>query len=309
MESIPEISIKDFTKRKDSIAKEILRACEQVGFFSIVEHDLNTELIKKVLELSKMFFEQPNEVKTKYFIKEGAGQRGYTPYGIETAKNSVLPDQKEFWHHGRSNWSKKFDKIMPKNLFIEEIEGINDSLIELYNELEKLGQQLLSAIAISLELNNNWFDDKINNGNSILRLIHYPKLNKNDKGLRAEAHEDINLITLLLGAEQEGLEALNKNNKWIPIKVNSEKIICNVGDMLERLTNDKLKSTTHRVNNPIKSKMSKSRFSMPFFLHLNPDHLIETLSHCIDDKNPNKYKEPITADDFLKIRLKEINLN
>ncbi|MEC7381045.1 MAG: 2-oxoglutarate and iron-dependent oxygenase domain-containing protein [Pseudomonadota bacterium] len=309
MESIPEISIKDFTKRKSSIAKEILQACEEVGFFFITDHDLNAELIRKALELSNMFFKLPNEVKLKYFIKEGAGQRGYTPYGIETAKDSVFPDQKEFWHHGRSHWDKKFDKVMPKNLLISEINEMNDSLNKLYSELEKLGQKILSAIAISLNLKNNWFDDKINNGNSILRLIHYPKLNKNDKGLRAEAHEDINLITLLLGTEQEGLEALNKNNEWIPVKVNSEKIVCNVGDMLERLTNDKLKSTTHRVNNPVKSKMNESRFSMPFFLHLNPDYLIETLSNCINDKTPNKYIEPITADDFLKIRLKEINLN
>ena len=157
-------------------------------------------------------------------------------------------------------------------------------------------------------MEDEWFDNKINQGNSILRLIHYPKINQKNNGLRAEAHEDINLITLLLGTEQEGLEVLNKDNKWIPIRVNSERIVCNVGDMLERLTNDKLKSTTHRVNNPKKSITNESRFSMPFFLHFNPDYLIETIPNCIDQNRPNKYAKGITADDFLKIRLKEINL-
>jgi len=308
MESIPTISLKNYKKNKEAITKEIYNACNKVGFFSIIDHDLNIDLIKKVLKLSKEFFNQANDFKMKYCIEEGAGQRGYTPFGVETAKNALLPDQKEFWHHGRSSWNENLENKMPKNLIIEEINGINIALEDLYNDLETLGKKILSLIAVSLKLEDEWFDNKINQGNSILRLIHYPKINQKNNGLRAEAHEDINLITLLLGTEQEGLEVLNKDNKWIPIRVNSERIVCNVGDMLERLTNDKLKSTTHRVNNPKKSITNESRFSMPFFLHFNPDYLIETIPNCIEQNRPNKYTKGITADDFLKIRLKEINL-
>ena len=308
MESIPTISLKNYKKNKEAISKEIYNACNKVGFFSIIDHDLNIDLIKKVLKLSKEFFNQANDFKMKYCIEEGAGQRGYTPFGVETAKNALLPDQKEFWHHGRSSWNENLENKMPKNLIIEEINGINIALEDLYNDLETLGKKILSLIAVSLKLEDEWFDNKINQGNSILRLIHYPKINQKNNGLRAEAHEDINLITLLLGTEQEGLEVLNKDNKWIPIRVNSERIVCNVGDMLERLTNDKLKSTTHRVNNPKKSITNESRFSMPFFLHFNPDYLIETIPNCIEQNRPNKYTKGITADDFLKIRLKEINL-
>ena len=308
MESIPTISLKNYKKNKESISKEIYNACNKVGFFSIIDHDLNIDLIKKVLKLSKEFFNQDNDFKMKYCIEEGSGQRGYTPFGVETAKNALLPDQKEFWHHGRSSWNENLENKMPKNLIIEEINGINIALEDLYNDLETLGRKILSLIAVSLKLEDEWFDNKINQGNSILRLIHYPKIDQKNNGLRAEAHEDINLITLLLGTEQEGLEVLNKDNKWIPIKVNSERIVCNVGDMLERLTNDKLKSTTHRVNNPKKSITNESRFSMPFFLHFNPDYLIETIPNCIEQNRPNKYTKAITADDFLKIRLKEINL-
>ena len=308
MESIPTISLKNYKKNKEAISKEIYNACNKVGFFSIIDHDLNIDLIKKVLRLSKEFFNQTNNFKMKYCIEEGAGQRGYTPFGVETAKNALLPDQKEFWHHGRSMWSEDLENKMPKNLIIEEINGINIALENLYSELETLGRKILSLIAVSLKLEDEWFNNKINQGNSILRLIHYPRIDQKNNGLRAEAHEDINLITLLLGTEQEGLEVLNKDNKWIPIKVNSERIVCNVGDMLERLTNDKLKSTTHRVNNPKQSIANESRFSMPFFLHFNPDYLIETIPNCIEQNRPNKYTEGITADDFLKIRLKEINL-
>ena len=308
MESIPTISLKNYKKNKEAISKEIYNACNKVGFFSIIDHDLNIDLIKKVLKLSKEFFNQANDFKMKYCIEEGAGQRGYTPFGVETAKNALLPDQKEFWHHGRSSWNENLENKMPKNLIIEEINGINIALENLYSELETLGKKILSLIAVSLKLEDEWFNNKINQGNSILRLIHYPKIDQKNNGLRAEAHEDINLITLLLGTEQEGLEVLNKDNKWIPIKVNSERIVCNVGDMLEILTNDKLKSTTHRVNNPKKSITNESRFSMPFFLHFNPDYLIETIPNCIEQNRPNKYTEGITADDFLKIRLKEINL-
>ena len=308
MEKIPTISIKNINERKNIISKDIFEACQDVGFFTIVDHDLDINLIKKVLNLSAEFFNQSKEIKTKYFIKGGAGQRGYTPLGIETAKNSKMPDQKEFWHHGRSYWSQEYKKDMPENLLIKEVKEINNELINLFDNFEETGKKILSLIAIALNLKENWFDNKINQGNSILRMIHYPKLKNNSAGLRAEAHEDINLITLLIGTEQEGLEVLNKEKKWIPIDVGSNKIVCNVGDMLQRLTNDNLKSTTHRVCNPTGKKKNQPRYSIPFFLHLNPDYMIETLPNCIDKTSPNKYQDAISANDFLKIRLEEINL-
>tara|TARA_A100001011_G_scaffold146500_1_gene154608 strand:- start:533 stop:1462 length:930 start_codon:yes stop_codon:yes gene_type:complete len=308
MEKIPTISIKNINERKNIISKDIFEACQDVGFFTIVDHDLDINLIKKVLNLSAEFFNQSKEIKTKYFIKGGAGQRGYTPLGIETAKNSKMPDQKEFWHHGRSYWSQKYKKDMPENLLIKEVEDLNNELINLFDNFEEVGKKILSLVATALNLKENWFDNKINQGNSILRMIHYPKLKNNSAGLRAEAHEDINLITLLIGTEQEGLEVLNKEKKWIPIDVGSNKIVCNVGDMLQRLTNDNLKSTTHRVCNPKGKIKNQPRYSIPFFLHLNPDYIIETLPNCIDKTSPNKYLDAISANDFLKIRLEEINL-
>ena len=308
MEKIPTISIQNSNERKSIISKDIFKACKDVGFFAIVDHDLDINFIKKVLNLSAEFFNLPEEVKNQYYIKEGAGQRGYTPLGIETAKNSKIPDQKEFWHHGRSNWIQKYKKDMPENLAIKEVEEINNELISLFNNFEEVGKKILSFIAIALNLKENWFEDKINQGNSILRMIHYPKLKNNSAGLRAEAHEDINLITLLIGTEQKGLEIYNKEKKWIPINVGSDKIVCNVGDMLQRLTNDTLKSTTHRVCNPLGLGQNQPRYSIPFFLHLNPDYIIETLPNCISKNYPNKYKDAISANEFLKIRLEEINL-
>jgi isopenicillin N synthase-like dioxygenase len=181
-------------------------------------------------------------------------------------------------------------------------------LNELYEQLEKLGCKILSLISLGLDLEEDWFKDKINQGNSILRLIHYPKIKKNNMGIRAEKHEDINLVTFLLGTKQKGLEILNNDRKWMPLAVSPETIICNVGDMLERLTNDKLKSTTHRVINPRGDEAQHSRYSMPFFIHLNPDHIISTIPSCIDRENKNKYQESITADNFLQERLREIKL-
>ena len=197
---------------------------------------------------------------------------------------------------------------MPENLLIKEVEDLNNELINLFDNFEEVGKKILSLVATALNLKENWFDNKINQGNSILRMIHYPKLKDNSTGLRAEAHEDINLITLLIGTEQEGLEVLNKEKKWIPIDVGSNKIVCNVGDMLQRLTNDNLKSTTHRVCIPKGQKQNQPRYSIPFFLHLNPDYMIETLPNCIDKTSPNKYLDAISANEFLKIRLEEINL-
>ena len=306
--TIPTISLKDFDNKKEKLAIEIFYACMNLGFFSVKDHEVDISLIERALHLSKNFFQKPLQKKMNYYIDGGAGQRGYTPFGVETAKNAHHPDQKEFWHHGRSNWDKEYENTMPENLVVHELKGFNESLNELYDQLEKLGCKILSLISLGLDLEEDWFKNKINQGNSILRLIHYPKIEKNNMGIRAEEHEDINLVTFLLGTKQKGLEILNNDRKWMPLAASPETIICNVGDMLERLTNDKLKSTTHRVINPRGDEAQHSRYSMPFFIHLNPDHIISTIPSCIDRKNKNKYEESITADNFLQERLREIKL-
>ena len=306
--NIPVISINKLDFQDNDIPKKIGQACEEFGFFAIKDHKINTQLIQDSLNLSKEIFDLPFDHKIKYHQNDGAGQRGYTPFGIEKAVNAKASDQKEFWHHGRANWNKKYKPVMPQNEKVMLIEHFDEKLNKIYNKLDKLGEKILSYISIYLELDPNWFDNKINQGNSILRLIHYPPIDSAIKGIRAAPHEDINLITLLLGTQQEGLEVLDKNNNWIPIETNSDIIVCNVGDMLQRLTNHRLKSTTHKVINPMNSYKNLSRYSMPFFVHLNPDFLIKTLPQCINNEHPDLYPESILANDYLNMRLKEINL-
>jgi len=306
--SLPIISIDESNREKIDISKDIGKSCEKYGFFIVKDHNLDISTFENVRNLSREFFNLPIENKMKYHQVGGAGQRGYTPFGIEKAVNSSSPDQKEFWHHGRSNWQEKYIDMMPTNEDVNEIKCFDETLNGLFKDLDFLGKKILSYISLFLGLKSDWFDNKINQGNSILRLIHYPPKDRNNSGLRAGPHEDINLVTLLLGTQQGGLEILDQNNNWIPIKTNSDIIVCNVGDMLERLTNKKLISTTHKVINPKDASENNSRYSMPFFIHLNPDFYIETIDSCIDHNNPNLFPKGISADDFLNKRLKEIKL-
>ena len=306
--NIPLISINKLDFPDNDVPKKIGQACERFGFFAIKNHGINKRLIHDSLILSKKIFRLPFKDKIQYHQNVGAGQRGYTPFGIEKAVNAKVSDQKEFWHQGRANWNKKYKPIMPKNEAVVSIEHFDEKLDRFYIELDNLGRKILSYISVFLQLDLNWFDNKINQGNSILRLIHYPPINNNIQGIRAAPHEDINLITLLLGTQQEGLEVLDKSNNWIPVETNSNIIVCNVGDMLQRLTNKRLKSTTHRVVNPMNNNKNLSRYSMPFFVHLNPDFLIKTLPQCINNEHPDLYPESILANDYLNMRLKEINL-
>ena len=306
--NIPIISINKLDFPDNDVPKKIGQACERFGFFAIKNHGINKRLIHDSLILSKKIFRLPFKDKIQYHQNVGAGQRGYTPFGIEKAVNAKVSDQKEFWHQGRANWNKKYKPIMPKNEAVVSIEHFDEKLDRFYIELDNLGRKILSYISVFLQLDLNWFDNKINQGNSILRLIHYPPINNNIQGIRAAPHEDINLITLLLGTQQEGLEVLDKSNNWIPVETNSNIIVCNVGDMLQRLTNKRLKSTTHRVVNPMNNNKNLSRYSMPFFVHLNPDFLIKTLPQCINNEHPDLYPESILANDYLNMRLKEINL-
>lgn len=237
------------------------------------------------------------------------GQRGYTPFGTEIARGATENDLKEFWHIGRDLPAHHpFSGRMPANLWPAEVLGFQSCTQRLFQSFDRVGGQLLSAIALYLELRVDWFDDAVRDGNSILRLLHYPPVPPAAKGVRAGAHEDINLITLLLGAEEAGLELLDRGGNWLAVNPPAGALVVNVGDMLQRLTNHRLPSTTHRVTNPPVERSGHSRYSMPFFLHLRPDYLIETMAGCIDEGHPDRYPVPITADDYLMERLREIGL-
>ncbi len=237
------------------------------------------------------------------------GARGYTPFGVETAKGATHHDLKEFWQIGRElPPGHRYRSSMPDNVWIEGDPGFRKAALELWESFDRMGRKLLEAIAAYLELDRHWFDDKVGEGNSVLRVIHYPPLAAGATGVRAGAHEDINVITLLLGAEEGGLELLDRNGRWLPVNPPPGTLVCNVGDMLQRLTNHVLPSTTHRVVNPTGERAQRPRYSMPFFLHFNSDFPIATLPGCIGAGRPDRYPEPILADDYLRQRLREIKL-
>ena len=295
---IPELSFVDIEKGDSNSINILSDALEDHGFFSVTEHGLSNELVDKCYQLSKQFFDLEYEIKNKYSSVGSKGARGYTPKGIETAVGENVPDQKEFWHHGPVV-DDTFDQKIPKNIIIEEMPEFNKYYDELYLELHKIGSRVLSVIALSLELDKNFFTPWIEKGNSLLRSIHYPPVDSNLNPHRARAHEDINLITLLIGAEEGGLEVLNKDGSWIKVSPSSEAIVCNIGDMMQLVTDKKLKSTTHRV---IQDKLteSKPRYSIPFFLHPAPSINLKSIFRDSD--------EGILANDFLDQRLKEIKL-
>ena len=295
---IPELSFVDIEKGDSNSINILSDALEDHGFFSITEHGLSNELVDKCYQLSKQFFNLEYETKNKYSSVGSKGARGYTPKGIETAVGENVPDQKEFWHHGPVV-DDTFDQKIPKNIIIDEMPEFNKYYDELYLELHKIGSRVLSVIALSLEIDKNFFTPWIEKGNSLLRSIHYPPVDSNLNPHRARAHEDINLITLLIGAEEGGLEVLNKDGSWIKVSPSSEAIVCNIGDMMQLVTDKKLKSTTHRV---IQDKLteSKPRYSIPFFLHPAPSVNLKSIFRDSD--------EGILANDFLNQRLKEIKL-
>ena len=295
---IPELSFVDIEKGDSNSINILSDALEDHGFFSITEHGLSNKLVDKCYQLSKQFFDLEYEIKNKYSSVGSKGARGYTPKGIETAVGENVPDQKEFWHHGPVV-DDTFDQKIPKNIIIDEMPEFNKYYDELYLELHKIGSRVLSVIALSLEIDKNFFTPWIEKGNSLLRSIHYPPVDSNLNPHRARAHEDINLITLLIGAEEGGLEVLNKDGSWIKVSPSSEAIVCNIGDMMQLVTDKKLKSTTHRV---IQDKLteSKPRYSIPFFLHPAPSINLKSIFRDND--------EGILANDFLDQRLKEIKL-
>jgi isopenicillin N synthase-like dioxygenase len=291
-------------------AQAISAAYEEFGFVIIENHGIDKGLIDRCLDCFHKFFALPVEEKLRYKIAGGGGARGYTAFGIETAKGAHHHDLKEFWHVGRElPPGHPFNAVMAPNIWVDGIPGFREATLGLYEAFDALGRRLLAPIARSVSLPANFFDDKVNLGNSILRVIHYPPLPPEPTpSVRAGAHEDINVITLLLGAEEPGLEVLSRRGEWLPINPSPGSLVCNVGDMLQRLTNRHLRSTTHRVTNPPRERASNARYSLPFFLHFNPDFLIKTLPQYIDAQHPDQFPVPINAQDFLMERLREIKL-
>lgn len=308
---IPTLNISEFASDKTAFVQKIGEAYKQFGFCGISGHQLNDELMQKAFAATQAFFALPVEVKQQYFIAEQGGARGYTATGVEKAKDSDHVDLKEFWHVGREFAAD--DKVphnsLHPNVWPKEVAEFKQVTLEFYRTLEHIGDQILRALALVIGQKEDYFADKTDHGNSVLRLIHYPPIkDASTESIRAGRHEDINLITLLVGSHEAGLEILTREGQWLPVTMVPGAIVVNIGDMLQRLTNNVLPSTTHRVVNPQGQAQDTPRYSMPFFLHPNPNFLIDTLPTCISEQNPNRYPEGITADAYLSQRLREIGL-
>ena len=307
---VPTLSLSDQERDPAAFAAAFGGSFERFGFAIVADHGIPDALIDRAWHDTEALFARPEAEKRGYHVEGGGGARGYTPFKTEIAKDARHVDLKEFWHVGRElPAGHRFEELMAPNIWPTQPEGFRDTFVELFAAFDRAGDRLLSAIALHLGLNEHWFDHAVRDGNSVLRLLHYPPIPADAEGVRAGAHEDINLITLLLGAEEAGLELLDRNTgKWLAIKPPEGAMVVNVGDMLQRLTNHVLPSTTHRVVNPPPERRGHSRYSMPFFLHPAPDFLIETLPQTITAENPNRYPTPITAHDYLHERLVEIGL-
>lgn len=311
--SIPVVDLNEFLTgdiiKKSDFVQQLGKAYEDVGFVAVKNHGISDLLIAHLYEYVQQFFSLPLEKKLKYEIPGLAGQRGYTSFGREHAKGSEAPDLKEFFQYGQTVETEiKGKDEYPDNVIVNEIKEFNPTIFDAYRSFEKSGSALLQAIALYLNLDEHYFDAHIEDGNSILRCIHYPPITQEPKSaIRAEQHEDINLITLLVGASADGLQILTKNGEWVNVTSLPDQIVVNVGDMLQRLTNNKLKSTTHRVVNPPRELWHTSRFSMPFFLHPKSEMSLTCLDNCINENHPKAYTD-ITAGEYLDERLREIGL-
>lgn len=313
MNVIPSVDLSDFLSedpiRKQKFIDEIGKAYEEIGFVALKGHFLDDTLVKNLYGEVKKFFDLPLEVKQKYEIQGIGGQRGYVSFGKESAKGKKEGDLKEFWHFGQYvEDNPKLAKEYPDNVEVEELPEFNKVGKETYRMLEKTAKYVLRALALHLCLEETYFDEYIHNGNSILRPIHYPPITQEPKdAVRAAAHGDINLITLLMGAQGKGLQVQNHKGEWIDAIAEDDELMINVGDMLSRHTNNKLKSTIHRVVNPPRELWGTSRYSIPFFMHPISDMKLDVLEKCVDENNPKQF-ENITAGEFLNERLVELGL-
>ena len=295
----------------EDIARDLGESFAEYGFAIVRDHGVPDDLIARAEEASRAFFALPEETKRAYKIEGIGGARGYTPFGQEQAKDAEVFDLKEFWHVGRDlPADHPLAQFMEPNVWPAEVPEYEATMRELYLALEASGRRVLSAIAIHLGEDPRFFDPAIEDGNSVLRLLRYPPLPEDapDGAIRAAPHGDINAITMLLGAEEAGLELLTKKDEWLAVSPPPGALVVNIGDMLERLTNGRLRSTTHRVVNPRGDAVRRARYSMPFFLHFRPDYLIDPLPSCIAQGEEASAPEPILAHDFLMQRLREIKL-
>ncbi len=313
MNKIPSVNLEDFLSndetRKQKFIDEIGHAYENIGFVALKGHFLDDKLVEDLYTEIKNFFELPVVTKQKYEVPGIGGQRGYVSFGKESAKGKKEGDLKEFWHFGQYvEDNPKLEKEYPENVNVEELPNFNEVGKKTYQMLEKTARYVLRSLALHLGLEETYFDKYIKNGNSILRPIHYPPIQEEPKGaVRAAAHGDINLITLLMGSHGKGLQVQNHKGEWIDAIAEPNELMINVGDMLSRHSNNKLKSTIHRVVNPPKEMWGTSRYSIPFFMHPISEMKLDVLDNCIDDKNPKQF-EDITAGDFLNERLRELGL-
>ena len=308
-DTIASVSLNDAARDPDGFSKRLGQSFEEFGFAIIADHGIPETLIHRAEEKAREFFALPEAVKRNYQVTGGGGARGYTPFGIETAKGNKAHDLKEFWHVGRElPEGHKFSDHMPRNLWPAEVPGFKETFLELFETFDRTGLTILRAIARYLGIGEDYFEDAVRDGNSVLRALHYPpQTEPTGDHIRAGAHEDINAITLLLGAEEAGLELLTREGRWIPVSPKSGELVINIGDMLQRLTNGVLRSTSHRVVNPSPDRARHARYSMPFFLHFRSDFLIEALPQTLGAGEQPRWPA-ISANDFLQERLREIKL-
>jgi len=307
---VPTLDIRRYDSDRAAFVAELGQAYREFGFCCISGHGIPARLIDGAYAAFERFFALPDAVKRRYHVKGGGGARGYTPFMVETAKDSEHPDLKEFWHIGREiSRDSPYAQVMPENLWPDEVPEFRELGYALFQALDQLGSRVLRGLALHVGLAEHYFNDKIHFGNSVLRPIHYPPIVEDEvPNERAGAHEDINLITLLVGASAEGLQVLTRQGEWLPVTSEGDAIVVNIGDMLQRLTNHVYPSTSHRVVNPPGPNARQPRYSVPFFLHPNPDFLIDVLPQCVSADNPSRYPASITANDYLLQRLREIRL-
>ena len=313
MNKIPQVNLDDYLTGNPDVKKKFIndlgKGFSEIGFIALKGHLLNDSVKESLYGEIKKFFNLSDEIKSKYIISGLASQRGFTPFGKEHAKGRNVGDLKEFWHFGQYVKNEpELENKYPKNVMVDELEEFNLVGQKTYELLEETGRYVLGAIACYLNLDETYFDKHIFNGNSILRAIHYPPITQEPKKAeRAAAHGDINLITLLMGAQGKGLQVLSNNGEWVDAIAEDDEIIVNIGDMLSRHTNNKLKSTIHRVVNPPKDLWGSSRYSIPFFLHPRLEMPLNCIGSCVDEQNPKGFKD-ITAGDFLYQRLVDLGL-
>lgn len=310
---IPTLNLHDFThgtpEQRQAFVNDLGAAYREIGFAAISGHGVAPELIDDMYREAESFFALPTEVKMTHEHPEHNRQRGYVSFGTEHAKDSKAADLKEFWQVGQTQIPDEADMAnYPPNAVVQECPHLSTKSDELYQALEGVGRNMLKAIALHLGMDENYFEQFVPGGNSILRLIHYPPITSEPaSSVRAGQHEDINLITLLVGASASGLEVMDKEGEWTGVTALPEHLVVNVGDMLQRLTNHQLKSTTHRVVNPPREMWSQPRFSMPFFCHPIPDMSLAALPQCVNE-GEDPIDKAITAGDYLEQRLREIGL-